>query len=140
MKNWKTWLAVLGVFVLGALVGSLLTLRVVMRLRPENPFFARMVERRLARQLQLDDQQKVVVHEAIEQARRDMLALRDRVAPEIRQVLDRAQQSIRASLRPEQQKKFDEMVRRRDRFLERQQVLPPQRRAPATPQPTTPPQ
>ncbi len=133
MRNWKTWLAVLGVFVLGGLVGSLLTLRVVMRLRPESPFFARMVERRLARQLELDDQQKAVVHEAIEQAQRDMLALRDRVAPEIRQILEHAQQKIRASLRPDQQKKFDEMVRRRDRFLERQKVLPPEKPAPTIP-------
>ncbi len=139
MKNWKTWLAVLGVFVLGALVGGLLTLRVVLRLRPENPFLARVVERRLARQLKLDDQQKAVVHDAVEQARRDMLAVRDRVAPEIRQILDRAQQSIRASLRPEQQRKFDEMIRRRDRFLERQQLLSPERPAPAGPQTSSPP-
>ncbi len=139
MKNWKTWLAVLGVFILGALVGSLLTLRVVMRLRPENPLFARMVEQRLTRQLKLDDQQKAAVHAAVEQARLDMLAVRDRVAPEIRKILDRAQQSIRASLRPEQQKKFDEMIRRRDRFLERRQFLPPERSAPAGPQVPSPP-
>ena len=126
MKNWKAVAGVLLVFALGGLSGAFVASRVchrrierIMRGGPQ----ARVSEvvRRLSRRLDLDQAQQGKLAAIVAEAHAGMEAIRARHEPEVKAVLDRADDKVRAILRPEQRERFERFVaRRRERWKARE--------------------
>lgn len=111
----KGFLAVAAVFCLGAVFGAALCFALV-RLAPGRPSAGfdreeragRFAIARMARDLDLDAEQREQVRAIVERSR-----------DEIREHLERSRGEIRALLRPEQQERFDRMPTRRPRLRRR---------------------
>ena len=123
MKNWKTILAISGVFLLGLLAGGLLTARLVQRewqrIAPGGPEAMRtVIVRRLTWQLRLDRTQQTQVRTIVQEAQGEMKTVRQQVQPQVTEILDRAIRQVRTVLNPSQAEKFDRLVaERRARWL-----------------------
>lgn len=117
MKKTHAILLVLAVFLLGAAAGVLGSklffenrVRVALS-SPESLAHALLV--RMSIELRLAADQRRQVEPIIDDARRDLLKLRDQVKPQLEAVFDRADGRIRPLLTPDQQKRFDELSRHR---------------------------
>jgi hypothetical protein len=124
MKKSHAILLVLVVFLLGAAAGVLGTgLFFERRVRaalssPESLAHALLV--RMSIELRLAADQRRQVEPIMDDARRDLLKLRDEVKPRLETIFDRADGRIRPLLTPAQQKRFDELSRhRRDLWAKR---------------------
>jgi len=124
MKQWKSILGVLLVFLLGALTGAAVVHRVD-RQGVEAVFSGRggatadFVVRRLTRSLDLDPAQQDQVRAIVTETRRDIVEIRKPVHGQIQAALDRSRARVRAILRPEQQEKFDRIQAERRKRWER---------------------
>lgn len=111
MKNWKAILGVVAVFLLGMAAGGLLTVGIIRRqIERGSPAVARLVERRLAWKLRLDAAQREQLRVIIADAQAQMRAVRSQIRPQVEAILDDAVAKERATLRPDQQEKFDGLV------------------------------
>ncbi len=122
MKRWKSALGVLLVFLLGLFSGAALATFLHFRAfpRPDLPDrMAAFAVRQLARELDLDEHQQQVVREAMEESSRELGALRQEMGPRMDQVFERARKKIEDSLRPEQRRRLQEMVRERRELMHR---------------------
>ena len=112
MKQWKSILGVLLVFLLGTLTGAAVVHRVD-RQGVEAVFSGRggatadFVVRRLTRSLDLDPAQQDQVRAIVTETRRDIVEIRKPIQGQIQAAFERSRVRIRAILRPEQQEKFD---------------------------------
>lgn len=103
MNRWRLWLAIVLVFLVGAVIGSLVTSTMVRHhvirvMRHGPPRLEAMIEKRLVRDLDLTDEQREairkVVHEydplfrnIVEGSREEVKKLEDQLAVRIKEVL-----------------------------------------------------
>lgn len=123
-RNWKLIGILLGVFVLGAATGSALTRFFVHRqmaglFGPEGERSRRFKLRALSRRLDLSASQERAVGEIMRrhspERRRLMREAMQACGPRMRAHKAAVDAEIRQLLSPEQQKRFDELVRMQDR-------------------------
>ena len=116
--RFKIWLALLGVFALGAMTGGALDRVHCLRshhgerggTRGGGDGFFQALQSELA----LTDEQSYVVRGIIDKTHTEYRALRDEVRPRYDAVRQRERAAIRAMLTEEQQQKFDQMTARFD--------------------------
>jgi hypothetical protein len=120
MKTFKLILLLALVFLAGIVVGVVGT-RAVVRgivrevvLHPEK--IQTVVERRLTRQLHLDNEQQVKLHGILTDTHGQLRDLRSQYAPQILLLLSNANEQITDILTPEQQAQF-EKIRERNQWL-----------------------
>jgi hypothetical protein len=111
VRDWKSTLGILLIFVLGCLAGAFLSLavvhhRVVQMLQRGSPAYEQFLERRLSRGLHLDAGQREKFHEAlvanIEARKKIQLQVQPQVQPQIQEANEQTRQQIRGILQPEQ--------------------------------------
>jgi uncharacterized membrane protein len=111
MKTFKLFLLVALVFLAGAVAGVVGTRMVVRRemreaiLHPERVQI--FIERSLARQLRLDDEQRVKLRQILLDAHGQLRDLRQQYHPQLVEIVSNANQQIIAILTPEQQARFE---------------------------------
>ncbi len=126
MKQWKTIVSVVLVFVLGALSGAVVSQKMY-RYKLENIIkdepraMRELMIQRLNSRLKLDDTQLKQVRAIARETHAEMKAGRKKIRPEIEEVLARSQAKIRAILRPEQQEKYDQIILERRKRHEREE-------------------
>jgi len=110
MKKWKAVVGVVLVFLLGALSGALFT-RVCWHEfgggRHVNPD---AIVRRLDRELKLDPAQKEEVRKIVAGVHAQMQAMKKENEPRVEALLDKAQDEVRAVLRPEQRERYEKFI------------------------------
>lgn len=115
MKRWRSIAAVVLVFLCGGAAGALITLKVVTRRAVEGDGIEGWTGRgvpRLARALDLTAEQRVAIRAIMAEAALEMLVLRRRVQPEMREVAERASRKISEELTPEQRQRFEALRER----------------------------
>jgi hypothetical protein len=117
MKNWKSILGILLIFVFGMITGGLLTARIIDKrvrhfLQGGPNAVAELIETRLNRGLDLDAAQRAGVANAITRARDRLKSARQEVQPKVDEAFAQAEREIRDLLRPEQAAKFDGIISR----------------------------
>jgi hypothetical protein len=115
MKNWKAILGVCLIFTLGGVAGSLLTVHIItkriQRIVLGGPQAVnQIVVKRLTKRLDLDADQSGKLMDIIVGARKEIRTARVQIAPQLKQIMDDSESKVRAMLKPEQQKKFDEVL------------------------------
>jgi hypothetical protein len=117
MKKPTAIILVLLVFVLGVAAGALGSRWFVlsrMHYALSSPkALAEVVTIRMSAELGLDDGQRQQLAAIVDDTRRDLLKLRAQVQPQLEEIFTRSEGKIRALLRPDQQKQFDELARMR---------------------------
>jgi Spy/CpxP family protein refolding chaperone len=123
MKTWKAIIAVVMVFAAGTMFGALIALRVApiwhLASIPAREAVTRRMNERIDAELQLTPQQRQQVAGIIGENQRELADIRKEVAPRVHQIIRKSQAQIRALLTPEQQVKFDRLIMRGWRNLER---------------------
>ncbi len=123
MRRWQAMVALAGLFALGVFSGSLgahlYYVRSAERMPGPPPFLGPFFSHRLERGLDLSPAQRAEVLRILDDSHREAEALRGEVAPRLREVMERADERIRALLTPEQRQRFDEMRQRHRRRAER---------------------
>jgi hypothetical protein len=112
MKNWKSFLLLVLVFLAGIAVGVVGTRTVarhlVRRAIAEPERLQNFVERDLAWKLRLDKPQRVRLHEILTESRGQLRELRQQFQPQTAMVLSNANAQISALLTPEQSARFED--------------------------------
>jgi hypothetical protein len=121
MKKLKLGLLIAFIFIAGFVSGIVVT-RVVVRhfvqralAHPE--MIRAMIERRLTRNLRLDADQQVKVHNILLNTHEQMDALRQQFRPGFTNIIQNTVSQISAILTPEQQEKFDRLRAKEASFL-----------------------
>lgn len=111
MKNWKSILLLLLVFLAGLVVGVVGTrtaVRHFVQRAIANPERVQgFVERDLTWKLQLDKSQRVQLHEILSTSRGQLRELRQQIQPQMVLVFSNANSQITAMLTPEQQARYE---------------------------------
>jgi hypothetical protein len=111
VRDWKSTLGVLLIFVLGCLAGAFLSLavvhhRVVQMLQRGSPAYEQFLERRLSRGLHLDADQREKFHEAlvanIEARKKIQLQVQPQIQPQIQEANEQTKQQLKTILQPGQ--------------------------------------
>ena len=111
MKNWKTILGIILVFVFGMLAGGLVTGKILQRrLRQGPPAVSETIVRRLSVSLHLDQQQRDELRTIVRDAQQEMETVRKQVQPQFADVFDRAEGRVREMLRSDQREQFEQIV------------------------------
>lgn len=115
MKNWKAIAGVCLVFVLGMVAGGFLTVHVItkriQRIVQGGPQAVnQIIVKRLTKRLDLDADQSSKLMDILVDARKDIRSARAQISPQLKQIMDDSESKVRAMLKPEQQKKFDEVL------------------------------
>ncbi|MBM3888895.1 MAG: hypothetical protein FJ388_07175 [Verrucomicrobia bacterium] len=117
MKKSIAIILVLLVFALGAaagLLGAKWFIEYRMHYALSSPkALAEVVTIRMSAELGLDGDQRRQLAPIVDETRRDLLKLRAQVQPQLEEIFTHSEGKIRALLRPDQQKHFDELVRLR---------------------------
>jgi protein CpxP len=113
----KIWLVLVGVFALGCVTGA--ALDGAYRTRATSPERRHARERgrhleEMRRELNLSDEQAARLRAILDETGEEYRALRGELRPRFDAIRQRARARMREALSPEQQKRFDEMVARRD--------------------------
>ncbi len=130
MKTFKTILAILLIFAVGALSGITVTQyhyqkRFEQTLTQERPNRRQHLLRRLEKELDLTDSQHSTIEQLLQQSHKQLRELRLRHRPRIKEIMEESMARVRKELDPQQQTKFDSILKRmRDR---RAGDLPPRR-------------
>ena len=113
MKNWKSILLLLLVFLTGIVVGVAVTRAVTRRVAERatsNPEWAQMViERSLDRRLKLDANQREQLHTIMDDARGQITTLRTEVHPKIEAIYQQTDAKIQALLQPDQLARYQKI-------------------------------
>jgi hypothetical protein len=120
VNAWKVILAALVIFAAGVVTGGL-TIRLKLKDNPQPPppaNFGPLRQRgdlldRMQRQLYLSSVQREHIEKILRESHDRMRQLWDSIAPQAQQEHRRVQELIRSELGPEQQKKFEEMLKSR---------------------------
>ncbi len=115
MKHWKAILGVIGIFVLGALAGALLTHRLYMNrvralARGEAVVPAETIARRIGQRLGLTAEQRARLVPLIADTRQRLNRIRADTEPQVREAFQELEGRIRPLLTPEQQTQFDKLL------------------------------
>lgn len=123
----KAALAFLGVFLLGAVIGGLGVSLYESRTRAArwSWFDPQDYARLLTREVGLRPEQTEKLVRILDEARGEFGRLRETVRPQFREIRDRTRRRIRELLDPEQQAKFEALVKRWDEARERQRTSKP---------------
>ena len=124
MKNWKAILGVCLVFVLGGVAGGLVTVGVItkriQRIVQGGPQAVNeLIVKRLTKRLDLDTGQSAKLMDIVVGTRGELKSVRTQVAPQVESIFTDAEKKVRAMLKPEQEKKFDEVVEQNKERLAR---------------------
>ena len=118
MKNTKAIIGILLVFLLGAASGAIVT-HMVQRANHESflkggtEVREEVIVKRLARKLDLDQQQQQQVKIIVHENHAAMQDIRKKSQPQLETLLEQGQKRINAILRPEQQEKFQKIIAER---------------------------
>jgi hypothetical protein len=124
MKGWKAVAGVALVFLLGVAAGGVGMYRYhrktfdrFARGGPEmvSEFFIR----KLSRELSLDASQKERIEAIVRRTAGEAREVRQQFHPKIEEILEKGRREVRAELRPEQQRRFDEIMAERRHRMER---------------------
>ncbi len=125
MKAWKVILAAVLLFTAGATTGVALTrLRVRAKVRSEaerrSPLPAIAWQRyeflrRAQRDLKLSDEQKSRIEAKVKDSQERFRRLWEPIAPQAREEFEQLRAQIRAELTPEQQARFDELLKKSEK-------------------------
>jgi len=111
MKNWKSILLLLLVFMAGlvvGVVGTRVAVRHFVQRAMANPDRVQgFVERDLAWKLRLDESQRVQLHKILSTSRGQLRELRQQIQPQMTLVFSNANSQITAMLTPEQQARYE---------------------------------
>jgi len=120
-RRWQAALWVVFIFVLGFVAGGLSVNLYFSRAESEPPSSPSAhhatpeeATQKLAEELNLSSEQQEQIHQILVQTQQTYRDLRQEVRPRFRAIRSQSQSSIRTLLNPDQQVKFDELVRRRD--------------------------
>jgi Spy/CpxP family protein refolding chaperone len=126
MKKSLAFVAVLGLFLLGVVIGALgMHLVQVNRFMPRpDRFMADGVHgpvffERLESRLDLTAEQSRQIGEILQDAREEGRAMHEEMLPRVHGLIEATQESIREVLTPEQREKFDQILQRHRRSAER---------------------
>ncbi len=121
MNRFRSILGILAVFLLGMLAGGLimfLVFRAVVT-APRRAYVegggegvASLVARQFSRRLHTDAAQDAQIRQILRDTAQELEGVAGRVAPEVRETVDKAETRVRAVLKPEQQAEFDKMMQR----------------------------
>ena len=115
MKTFKSAVIACLIFALGMLAGGLLTGKMI-ELRVRNtvmggpPALAELIVKRLGSSLKLDKPQRAQLLSIVQESQKKGLVIRRQVEPQIEEILAEAEVKVRAILKPDQQKKFEDLV------------------------------
>jgi Spy/CpxP family protein refolding chaperone len=122
MSTWKAVCAVLIVFILGTVFGLAISLLMVSRTGISTPWVqeaaTQRMNRQLARNLTLTQEQKKAMAEILEDMRKQLAEVQKEARPRVRQIIQNARERMRAQLNAEQQRRFDEILRRNRLLLD----------------------
>lgn len=123
MTTWKAILAVLGVFVFGTVFGLAISFWIAPERGASGPRIREVLihrlNQRLVRELSLSKEQEKAVSAIIGDATKQLAEIRKETRPRVRRTLADAQVRIREQLDPQQQERFDDMLKRNRRILNR---------------------
>jgi hypothetical protein len=123
MNTWKAVLSVLAIFILGTVFGLIISFWITPDMRasaqPAQAPAQERLEQRLESNLSLSGEQKAAVTRIIDDTRKEVVQIRNETRPRVQQTLKTARDRIRAELNPEQRLRFDRMVQRNRRMLNR---------------------
>lgn len=122
MKKLRPWLVLMLVFLVGFTGGVVVTRAVsrhVAQRASNDPAFVRnMIERRLARRLRLEAEQRAKVDTILRQAQGDLKALRGDFRPRFRAIITQAEAQISETLTPQQRARFERFEAQQHRWLQ----------------------
>jgi len=115
MKNWKAILGVVGIFVLGASAGALVTHRVYQKrirayLRSQAAMPSELIVRQMSSELNLTAEQRAQLLPIINDTRQRFQQIRAQAEPQVREAFQDTVQRIREILAPGQRAKFDKQI------------------------------
>lgn len=123
MKIWKVIIATLVIFAAGFVTGSLVKKRPApavpapapVRTEPPNPLLLqqRFLEHRMKRELDLTPEQAERIEKIFADSRERLKILMDLIGPELQGELGDVRDRIRAELRPDQQDRFEQLLKGR---------------------------
>lgn len=121
MKNWKAILGITLVFLLGVAAGSLGTIQVARHKFRDNPgpFIREQIFRRMAAELELDNTQRRQLRQIMIETQTELRDARKQFDPQMREILRRMDDKVRAILVNSQRARYNELVRDRRRMLEK---------------------
>jgi Spy/CpxP family protein refolding chaperone len=126
MKKSIAFVAVLGLFLLGVVIGGLaMHLYQANRLAPppDRPMGSGMhgplFQERLHRHLELTEEQRREVAEIMQQAQEEGRRMHEEMLPRVHELIESAQEEMREILTPEQRERFDEILERHRRSADR---------------------
>jgi uncharacterized membrane protein len=122
VSGWRSTLAVLLVFVAGAVSGGaavyLVRIRAEQRIVSSPEPVIQLVIAALDRDLGLTAQQKVEIRGVLLQGRSEILTAHPELMPELVELFERTQNRIGETLTPEQRARYQQLVDQRRRLLE----------------------
>jgi len=112
MKKWKLWSGILLIFLAGVCIGAagagLYVRHAIEAVFQEGPSaVAKLVTKRLARELDLSKPQQIAVEKAVRETQDQLHDLRQRHWPEAEKIFTSGMDRMKTDLTPEQQKKLD---------------------------------
>jgi len=129
VSQWKAILAALIIFGSGVVIGGLLVKNVypqktsAKRKEPNAPgaWAAQRLEfhKRIEKELDLKPEQKAKIEEVFKTSQDRMKPFWEKISPQLHEEVARVQNEIRAQLNPDQEKKFDELLKTRPRKQEK---------------------
>ncbi len=127
--SWRARLTVLGLFALGVALGALamdLYQQSVRGRGPIEPPSRRESARErhlqyLVKELRLTPEQTEQVRRILDETRQEFLQLRNEMRPRFEEIRRRSRERLRAVLTPEQQAKFEELIRRQEQERHRRE-------------------
>lgn len=118
----KVWLVLLGVFALGGVTGAAIDgvyrMRSLARQDGKQQNHQAKFEK-MRSELGLSDEQAAQINTIINETRNEFRALRTEARPRYNAIRQKERERIRTVLTPEQQRKFDEMIARKDAAREK---------------------
>lgn len=118
VAGWKAVVGIALILVFGFMSGVAATVLYVRFIRAPDRMAA-AISRQLTRELDLDAGQQAVMREAVEDARRELLALRAEMKPRADEILGRSRRKIEGSLREDQRRRFEKLLREREALRRR---------------------
>lgn len=117
MNKWKAIVALCLVFLFGMLAGGFVAFAVVHRhvrqvLQGGPDAVAEIIMRRLDRDLRLDAEQRGKLRTIVDSTRVELKSIRHEVQPRLNELLEAAENRVRAILKPEQTTRFNELVKK----------------------------
>ena len=128
MSQWKVILATLIIFCSGVITGGLLVRNTQPQKNPKGQkgsapggWALQRTEfhKRIEKELDLKPEQKTKIEQVFKNSQERMKPFWEKISPQLHEEVTRVQNEIRTELTPEQEKKFDELLKSRPRKQEK---------------------